>query len=238
MTLRPTILAISALVCVLIYATTQSVYADENKIQISIASHFPNYFTASLQYQSDSSIEDVSFVFHVSGQEVERYYREPLATATYIDIDYRIRTDTTHRYIPPGSTVTYFFEITYEGNRTVKTPTNSFMYLDNNRPWRSRTSDNLTVVFYNEDEKIALSILETAQATTESVGGLFGASLKSPLTIVIYETWEDMLPAIRFSSKTVQQELITLGQAHPASGIIMLIGGDQDVLSSTRQELR
>ena len=132
--------------------------------------------------------------------------------------------------------VTYFFEITYEGNKIVKTPTNSFMYLDNNRPWRSRTSDNLTVVFYNEDEKTALSILETALATTESVGGLFGALLKSPLTIVIYETWEDMLPAIRFSSKTVQQELITLGQAHPASGIIMLIGGDQDVLSSTRHE--
>tara|TARA_B100001123_G_scaffold160125_1_gene185023 strand:- start:254 stop:1117 length:864 start_codon:yes stop_codon:yes gene_type:complete len=58
----------------------------------------------------------------------------------------------------------------------------------------------------------------------------------SPITIVLYESWEAMLPAIRFSSKTVQQELITLGQAHPDAGIIMLIAGDKDVLASTRHE--
>ena len=110
------------------------------------------------------------------------------------------------------------------------------MYLDSDRLWQSRTSNNVTIVFYGEDDDTAISILETALSTSKSVGNLFGMPQDSPITIVLYESWEAMLPAIRFSSKTVQQELITLGQAHPDAGIIMLIAGDKDVLASTRHE--
>jgi hypothetical protein len=230
------ILAISILTCILVSTGTQSVSANEEN-QILITSNFPNDFTASLEYQSDIPVKDISFVFHVFGQEVERYYREPLNSATMIDINYRIRTDTTHRYIPPGSRVNYHFEITYEDGRTVRTSTKNFMYLDTEHTWRSKTSNNLSVIFYGNTDTRASEILETAIATTKSVGELFGMFSESPITIVIYESWKDMLPAIRFSSKTLQEELVTLGQAHPTSGIIMLIGGDKDVLPSTRHEI-
>ena len=236
MNIHPVILTISIVACIIMHATPQPAYAEGNTPQTSITSNFPNYFTASLKHQSTIPIEDISLVFHVTGQEVERYYREPLTESTNVDIDYVVRTDTNHRYIPPGSTVTYFFEIVYTGNKTVRTPKSSFMYLDSDRLWQSRTSNNVTIVFYGEDDDTAISILETALSTSKSVGNLFGMPQDSPITIVLYESWEAMLPAIRFSSKTVQQELITLGQAHPDAGIIMLIAGDKDVLASTRHE--
>ena len=233
---RSTVLVIGILACFFMSYQAQPVYAEETS-QVSITSNFPSDFTASLKYASDTPITDVSLVFHVSGQELERYYREPLDPTTKIDINYRIRTDTTHRYIPPGSIIRYHFEITHQGNRTVATSPNQFMYLDKTRSWQSRSSNGISVVFYGNAQTRALSILDTALVTVKSTGKLFGILSFPPITIVVYESWEDMLPAIRFSAKTLQEELITLGQAHPAAGIIMLIGGDKDVLSSTRHEI-
>lgn len=235
-TSRSNLLVITVLACFFISYSSHPVYADEPS-HVSIASNFPADFTASLKYASNTPITDISLVFQVSGQELERYYREPLNPTTAIDINYRIRTDTTHRYIPPGSIIRYHFEITHQGGKSVTTPTNQFMYLDKTHRWQSKSSNGISVVFYGNDQTRALSILDTAMVTVKSAEELFGTSSYSPITIVVYESWEDMLPAIRFSAKTLQEELITLGQAHPSAGIIMLIGGDKDVISSTRHEI-
>lgn len=178
--------------------------------------------------RSSAEIEEIAVRFRIGQREIGAYeYLEPeeqgggesvRASAFY-------RTNTTARYIAPGTIITYRFEVTdVDGNR-LETEESEYIYHDDRYEWEEITNGIVTVSYHGPVSFRAKELLDATVQTLENMGPLLGAGVDDPIRITMYNNWPEMRPALPPDSETTRRELITEGQAHSPEGVLLVLGG-------------
>ena len=118
-------------------------------------------------------------------------------------------------YFPPGTKISYYFEVRDKAGSLVRTEETDFVYEDNRFQWQT-VSDGLITVYYYSDyvEERARIILDAAKQTMDRMVTVLGIEPTDPLRIVTYNNYRHMVTALPFRSAAASQDL-----AGPGNGI-------------------
>ena len=212
----------------------------ENKIKIldeSIKSEFPQGIRYQLQIDSPNPIEEVVVRFRIGQQTIMVYDYMELETAETIHANFFWRTNTASRYIPPGTIITYSFEILDSNSEKFITEPKEFVYDDPNYIWEYVSNGSVTVGYHGPIKRRAQAILDITFRTVEHMGPVLGSDLSIPIRITIYNNNKEMLGALAPGSKSIRRELITEGQAYTTMGTILMQAGGSLALGTASHEV-
>ena len=202
--------------------------ADDSPIRVessSVTSDFPSGILFRLQATGDNDIESVAVRFRIGQQTTGAYDYLDFESAPVIDGQLFYRTNTAPRYIPPGTIITYNFEIQdSEGNR-LDTETREFIYEDVRFDWDEVSEGSVAVAYHGPVKSRAELILDAMIQTIDHMGPLLGADTESPIRVTMYNNVKEMLEALPPGSSTIRRELVTEGQAFTDIGTLLVLGG-------------
>ena len=85
-------------------------------------------------------------------------------------------------YFPPGTKLSYYFEVRDKEGSVARTEEREFVYEDNRFHWLTVSDDLITVYYYSEYvEERARSILEAARVTMDNMVDVLGIVPTEPL---------------------------------------------------------
>lgn len=126
-------------------------------------------------------------------------------------------------YLPPGTTIQYYWEATDADGDTAKSAQATFVYQDIRFQWKSVTEDGVTVNYYSGSEEDARSMLTVAGETIASMSDLLGTTVEFPVKVWAYDSVADMRPALAKRSATFEQSIITAG-VRVSSDTVLVLG--------------
>lgn len=202
--------------------------ADVSSIRVesfSVISEFPKGIRFTLRASSDNDITSVAVRFRIGQQTTGAYDYMDFESGPLIDGHLFWRTNSISRYIPPGTIITYNFEVEdSEGNR-LDTELEEFIYVDARFKWSEVSSGPITVAYHGPVKTRADLILNAILQTIDHMGPLLGADTEIPIRVTMYNNVKEMLEALPPGSSTIRRELVTEGQAFSDVGTLLVLGG-------------
>ena len=219
---------------------TDAAQAQQTDIQIlnhSIDTNFPTDVKFYVEATGPDDIVQVRVHLKKIGQTTRRSYLQvDFEPGTSVSGEAELLTSG-NNYVPPGTRLTYHFEVTDEMGRVLLTDDQVFVYLDTRFEWLT-VSEGIVTVYYNDPlvESRAKHVLETALKSMEITGPLLGINPDVPLHIVTYHNYRDMIGALPFRSQATRSQLITAGMAFDEERVLMVHSGDDSVTGTTAHE--
>jgi hypothetical protein len=139
-------------------------------------------------------------------------------------------------YMVPGAEVVYSWQVTDEAGGRFLTEEATIVYEDTRFDWQELTEGNLTVYYYFGDEESQRAVLNAATETIDRFTALLDTTIDFPVKIWVYQTAQDMQPAIasrrgQGNDNTIQ----TLGEVGASD--TALVSRDTEFLDIVRHEL-
>jgi hypothetical protein len=139
-------------------------------------------------------------------------------------------------YMVPGAEIRYSWQVTDESGERFESEELSVIYEDNRFDWQSITEGNLVVNYYFGDEASARSVLNVATETVDRFSQLLNTTIDHPVKIWVYQTAEEMQPAIASRRGEGNDNTIrTLGEVGASD--TALVASDTEFLEIVRHEL-
>ena len=209
-------------------AMAQSAVAGIELVSSEVTSEFQEGIRFEVDVRSAAEIDEIAVRFRIGQREVGAYeYLEPEESSggDSVSASAFYRTNTSARYIAPGTIITYRFEVTdVEGNR-LETEEAEYIYHDDRFEWDEISNGIVTVSYHGPVSFRAKDVLDATVQTLEVMGPLLGAGVDEPIRITMYNNWPEMRPALPPASEVSRRELITEGQAHSPEGVLLVLGG-------------
>lgn len=197
-------------------------------VSSEVTSEFQEGISFAVDVRSAAEIDEIAVRFRIGQREVAAYeYLEPeeASGGDSVRASVLYRTNTSARYIAPGTIISYRFGITdVEGNR-LDTEEAEYIYHDDRFEWDEISNGIVTVSYHGPVSFRANDVLEATVQTLEVMGPLLGAGVDEPIRITMYNNWPEMRPALPPASEVSRRELITEGQAHSPEGVLLVLGG-------------
>lgn len=207
-------------------------------IRQGATSEFPEGVKFFLDASSLQPITDIRVYFEKMGQSSRRSYRSlEFRQDKLVSANFSMKSGSGGQYIPPGTRIEYFFEITNAVGEEYVTERAIFIYLDPKFEWKTLT-DGLITVFFNESsmQDVAQSMLEIAGTTLQNMRPVLGINPEEPLHIVTYKDYKTMSKALPFRSKATSQHLITQGMAFREERVLLVHGQSNTYRGTTSHE--
>ena len=230
------------------------VYAEGETIEVSsasITSEFPDGFRIKVEAAGENEIKSIAVRLKV-GQQTSVVYEYLCQAADVEGLDWRCedfepaqvvtgeffwRTNTSPRFIPPGTIIYYNFEIEDSEGTVLETERQEFIYYDARFEWSEVSEGPVTVAYHGPVKTRAEKILEAILDTMDKMGDVLGADIKQPIRVTAYNTTRDMLDALPPGSTTIRRELITEGQAFTNIGTLLVLQGGRLSLGTASHEV-
>ena len=222
------LLAVFAVAAVIVSASATVSHAEGETIRVissSVASEFPDGMLFTLEAESDSEITSVAVRFRTGLQARGAYDYLDHEQGNLVDSQLFWRTDTSARYIPPGTAITFSYEIEYASGARFSTEEEEFIYQDARFDWDEVSEGPVTVLYHGPVKVRAQTVLDAIIQTLDNMGPILGADTTEPIRVTMYNNVKEMLGALPPGSATIRRELITEGQAFVNVGTLLVLGG-------------
>ena len=217
----------------------------------SIASEFPEGFR--VQVRASSEKHDVTRVALRlrKGQQVREEYNyleedeEAVTQDSSQAFELFWNTNSSQDYIPPGTIITYYFEVEDSAGNRLETEPQPFIFYDarfvdeeGNSLWEEVSAGTVTVAYKGPVKSRADNILSVINETLEKMRPVMGdAALEEPIRVTMYNNTKEMLEALPNRSASIGRELITEGQAFTDLGTLLVLGGGRLALGTASHEV-
>ncbi len=227
--------------CLFIW-TAPSAHGDEGEIQVVEAgaqNQFPNSIRFFVTALSTDDIEEVRVFFRTTRRVTSGAYQEldfeadKLVSAATI-----LPTGGGVNYIPPGTEITYHFEIWDASGAVYWTPRQKIVYADSRFEWRTLSAGSVIVYHYGglAEEQVRL-IVETAGETMDRLAQVLGFDPSEPISIVAYQSYSDMAPALPLRFQMLGGTIRTEGIAFGDERVVLIPGFGSSVEAITSHEI-
>ena len=206
-------------------------------VSAGVESEFPEGMRFSVQVSGQNPIEEVAVRVRVGQQAREVYDYMEVEKATLVDSELFWRTNSLPRYIPPGTIITYYFEIGDDSGNTLETEPAEFIYYDARFTWEEVEDGPVAVAYHGPVKTRAEILLDATNQTLEVMGPLLGADISVPIRVTMYNNVKEMLDALPPGSTTIRRELITEGQAFTNFGTLLVLGGGRRAKGTASHEV-
>jgi len=206
-------------------------------ISSSVESQFPEGMTFTLDVESELRIDDIRVTFEIGDRGTTQY--------AYLDLDQTTRplvngelfhrTNSRDRYIPPGTSIKYWFEITDENGDTMLTEPDFFRFDDARFEWDEVTLGTVTILYHGPVRIRAERLAEAAVESLGIMGPVTGADTTTPIVMTLYNNNAEMIGAVVARSLATSRELITEGQAFDSESVVIVLAGRSDIGTATHE---
>ena len=242
MTIQLRFIAISLVLALLAFTASSLALADEGDIEVveaTAVSQFPDGILFSVEAESAGVIDEVRVFIKKADQSGRSSYRsievepgEVVSGETLLPVS-----GGGGDYFPPGTKISYHFEIRDKAGGVVRTERTDFVYEDSRFEWLTVGDDLITVYYYGEFvEERARIILEAARETMDNMVSVLGIAPTDPLRIVSYNNYRHMVVALPFRSSAVSQDLQAQGMAFSDERVLLIHAFDPTVTGTVSHE--
>ena len=218
-------------------------HADGEPIEIissEITSLFPDGLLIKVEAKGENEITSVAVRLRVGQRTSGAYDYLCQAPEVFVPEDWRCsslltarqvggelfwRTNTGARYIPPGTIITYSFEIEDSKGNRLDTQREEFIFQDARFEWKEVSEGPVTVSYHGPVKRRAEIVLASIMDALKTMGPILAAATDEPIRVTMYNNVKEMLEALPPRSATVGRELITEGQAFTDIGTLLVLGG-------------
>ena len=221
-------------------------------VESSAVSEFPDGFRVKVEARGEYDITQIALRMRI-GQRVRGVYEymgdeggefiggrgrtADLTPGKQVRAELYWRTNTASNYIPPGTIITYRFEITdSEGNQLTTEP-QEMVYVDVRYEWNDITDGIVTVSYHGPVEKRARDVLDTSKRTLDIISPIYGAVHEDPVRVTMYNNAAELVDAYPPRYGAIGHGVIVDGQAHVHEGEVMVEAGGRDALGTTSHEI-
>ena len=220
--------------------TVQTTYGSSGTIAVSsadVVSEFPEGMRFSIEVESEAEVEEIAVKFRTGTQTREVYGYMEFDEAKLVDSELFWRTNTSGRYIPPGTIIYYYFEIRDSDGNELVTDVEEFIFEDARFTWEEVSDGPVAVAYHGPVKTRAEIILEAITQTLDFMGPILGADTTVPIRVTMYNNVKEMLEALPPGSSTIRRELITEGQAFTRIGTLLVLGGGSRAKGTASHEV-
>ena len=192
-------------------------------VSSTVTSNFPDGIRFTAQVEGAEALESLAVRFRI-GQAIVGSYEYLTAEREGADsFELYWRTNTSATYIPPGTIITYNFEMEGGGSR-LDTEPEVFIYEDVRFEWTEVEDGPVAVAYHGPVGRRAEIVLEAIVDTLNYLGPILGVDISIPIRVTMYNNVKEMLEALPPGSATIRRELITEGQAFTDVGTLLVLG--------------
>ena len=238
--LRRSVLTASLLAVLLTFSMPQVARAEGGDVEVissSVTSEFPTGMRFKLETTSQNEITSIALRFRI-GQSARGIYQDlEFEAEQVVDSELFWRTNTSPRYIPPGTIITYNFEIEDAEGARLETEPQQFVYMDPRFDWIEISDGPVTVAYHGPVSTRAEVVLDAIVQTLGIMGSALGVETDTPIRVTMYNNVKEMLAALPPGSETHRRELITEGQAFPAFGTLLVLARGTRTMGTASHEV-
>jgi len=196
-----------------------------------VVNSFPEEVVFRLSAHSEATIEEVTLHYEILPDGVMAYGRPDFTPAERVQVDFHLKgNDPPRSYLAPGAQIDYFWEVEDGAGNKLTTEPATFVYEDIRFSWESASEGNVSVYWYDGSRSSAEPSLEVARETLDEMAALLGATVDYPVKIWIYDSYEDMLPALVQRSEAHAQRVVILGERVSSDTVLLQGEGAGDTL--------
>ena len=211
---------------------------DVKVLEASAESEFPDGIRFHVSAESPEIIDEVRVFFKKADQSGRSAYRSiEVEPGERVSGDTLLPASGGGDYFPPGTKISYHFEVWDKAGGMARTEETDFVYIDNRFHWLTVSDDLITVYYYSEYvEERARKILEASRETMDNMVKVLGIAPTEPLRIVTYNNYRHMSSALPFRSQAVNEELQAQGMAFSDERVLLIHGFDPTVTGTVSHE--
>jgi len=196
-----------------------------------VVNSFPQEVVFRLSAHSEATIEEVTLHYQILPDGVMAYGRPDLTPAERVQVEFHLKAnDPPRSYLAPGAEIDYFWEVEDGAGNKLTTEPATFVYEDIRFSWESVSEGNVSVYWYDGSRSSAESSLEVARETLDEMAALLGATVDYPVKIWVYDSYEDMLPALVRRSEAHAQRVVVAGMRVSSDTVLLQGEGAGDTL--------
>jgi len=196
-----------------------------------VENHFPDGMIFKVSAGSDSPIQKIRLRYTILPDGTAASGEAKFEPSTSVSTSFTLAgKDPPRIYLPPGTTIQYYWQVTDAGGNTATTEQATFVNDDVRFDWKTLESNGVVVYYYSGSQDDAEAMLTVASEKIASMSKLLGASIGFPVKVWIYRSVSDMKPALQFRSETYEQSTITAGVRVATDTVLVLGNASFDTL--------
>jgi hypothetical protein len=188
-----------------------------------VTNSFPEGITFAVSAEGDSSIEEIKLRYKILPDGTAAIGRPEFEPATSVVTSFQVEGNSARLHLPPGTVIEYHWEATDADGDESRTDTQSYFYDDTRFQWTPIESNSVTIYYYSGSEDEAQAMLSAASERIASMSQLLGANIDFRVKVWIYDSVEDMRPALQRRSETYEASVITAG-VRVATDTVLILG--------------
>ncbi len=188
---------------------------------------YPEQLNFYLSGSSQEKISEIRLNYSFSNSKVWSYkYADP---TSYSKNGFEVALSLTgNSYVPPGTKITYFFDLISVEGKTHTSNQNEFHYLDPSFEWQHTTWKHLTLIWHDRNKNDIESIAKKAIKSNLQLTKIISLPNTHPITGVIVNTRAEAEKAFPNISKAADREDLYGGFAFSNYDTFLVIGASLD----------
>jgi peptidase MA superfamily protein len=161
---------------------------------------FRESLTFRLKAQSAAKITAVKLFYRVTGQTSANKAELAFDPATAVELEHVEDMSDESNYQPPMIGITYWWVIETEDGGRLKTDLVSFVYEDTRFVWESLEGELVRLYWHDQDASFGQLFFDAAVEAAKDLSTEFGVLPKDPISIVIYNSHQELMSTLVESS--------------------------------------
>ena len=157
---------------------------------------FKESMTFRLRAESASAINAVRLFYRTTGQTSANRVDPEFEPGTTVDVEHEVDMADQENYLPPMIGVEYWWVIETANGDRLKTERVPFVYDDTRYEWDLLGSDLLRLYWHDQPEAFGRTHFQAAEDAAEDLRDEFGVTPDDPVSIVIYNSHEELMSVL------------------------------------------
>ncbi|HEY5639675.1 MAG TPA: hypothetical protein VIW01_06455, partial [Dehalococcoidia bacterium] len=177
-----------------------------------VTNNFPDGMEFTVSLTSDSPIEDLRLRYTVLPDGTAAIGRPEFDPGTSIDTTFTLEGNNPPQiYLAPGTVIDYYWEATDADGDESRTETQTFFYDDVRFGWEAVSGGGVTIYYYSGSEGDAGDMHSVALESISEMSALLRTEVPFEVQVWIYDSTDDMRPALQARSESYESQIITAG---------------------------
>jgi hypothetical protein len=189
-----------------------------------VENRFPDDIVFRVSARSDHPIEEIRLRYTILPDGTTASGVPEFEPATSVSTTFTLAANDPPRiYLPPGTRIEYHWQVEDAAGNTATTPEASLVYEDTRFDWSTVEADGVIVHYYSGGEDDARAMLGVAGIAIADMSALLDATIEFPVNVRVYDSTEDMRPALRRRSESYEAQITTAG-VRVSSDTVLVLG--------------
>lgn len=216
--------ALVAIVALLALPSVAGAQSGPEIVDGGVTNLFPDGMEFAVSVSSDSPIEELRLRYTVKPDGTAAIGRPDFDVGTSVETVFTLAGNNPPViYLSPGTVIEYYWDATDAAGRESRSEPQTFFYNDARFDWNSVSGDGVTIYYYAGSEGDADEMHAVALESILEMSALLQTEVPFDVEVWIYDSTDDMRPALQSRSETFESQITTAG-VRVASNTVLVLG--------------